>query len=138
MARGRDSIDLLCEDWARVKRQLMGLRKPLTASEYLGPLRSTLGQRRDLHAGARSPGRVEQHFPEVFTKPEQHIVNAVFKSLPEPLADVFVAHYVFEHPRDKHVRAELMGISRNTYWDRLRCAKARIEGALVMISNAQA
>lgn len=137
MARGRDSTDALCEDWARIKRQLMGLRKPMTAAEYLGPLRSTLGSRRDLHAGASSPGRVEQHFPEVFTTPEQHLVNAAFKRMSPHLRDVFVAHYVIERPRDKRIRAEIMGISMVTYWKRLSCAKSFVEGACAIVESVR-
>ena len=130
MGRGRDQTDVLCEQWARVRRELIGRRRPLTAAGYLGAPHCTLGQRRDLHAGSRS-NILSQHFPEVYTG-EAAAVNRVFHAMPPVMQDIMDLHYVVQAPRNRAARAELMGISREVYWDRLRVAKAFLEGALAL------
>ena len=137
MARNRDQIDQMCEEWARVRRELLGIRHPLKASDYLGPMRSTLGQRRDLHAGARSPGRVDQHFPEVYRPGNQQLVNMAFHRMPPCLAEVMDWHYVLEVPRDKRLRADLMGLSPRVYWERVKRAKTFIEGAVAVVESVR-
>lgn len=128
----RDNVDIACEQWAGVMRELVGLRDPDHAHGFLGPMRCTLAARRDLHHGSRTQ-RPEQHWPEFpFARiPEAKIVNTVYWRMPAPLAEILVAHYVVISPRDKRVRAELMGISTRHYWERLGRAKAVIQGALL-------
>lgn len=134
MARGRDQIDRMCEDWARVRREILGIRHPLTARDYLGAVRSTLGQQRDLHAGSRSSGRVEQHFPEVYLPGDQQLVNEAFHRMSPTLKEIMDWHYVCEHPRSKTLRADMMGISPRVYWDRVTRAKTFIEGACAIVA----
>lgn len=136
MAKGRDQVDQLCEKWARVYRELAGLTSPKTASGFIGALRCTLAARRDLHAGATSTGRVERHFPEVFVG-DALLVNLAFRRMPPTLQEIMVAHYVVLEPRNKTVRAELMGLSRNTYWERVGRAKTFIDGALAISENVR-
>lgn len=130
MARRRDAIDLLMESWARVRRQLLGIHKPLTAREYLGSPRCTLASRRDLHAGARSEGRIEQHWPEFPFTGDLFIVNWAVKRMPDDLRQICDWHWTLEQPRDRRQRAELMGISKTVYWERVGRAKDRVAGVL--------
>jgi hypothetical protein len=133
----RDHIDQMCEEWARVRRELLGIRRPLRASDYLGPIRCTIGQRRDLHAGSSSTGRVEQHFPEVYMPGNQQLVNTVFHRMPPCLAEIMDWHYVLEVPRDKRLRADQMGLSTRVYWERVRRAKTFIEGAVAIVDSVR-
>jgi hypothetical protein len=137
MVRRRDAIDQLCYSWARVRRQLLGLSTPLQAREYIGAIRSTLGQRRDLHAGARSPGRVEQHFPEVYVG-DIATVNAAYWRMPPVLKETMDWHYVLQEPRSKTVRADLLGISVREYWLRVQRAKTFVEGAFSIVDTVRA
>jgi hypothetical protein len=94
-------------------------------------MRCTLAARRDLHHGSSS-GRVEQRWPEF---PYSHgtdewVINQAFKRMSEPLAEIVVAHWVVLEPRDKGIRAELMGLSRRVYWDRVARAREFVAGVL--------
>lgn len=136
MVRRRDGVDQVCEQWAHVRRQLLGLTEPLLAREYLGAIHSTLGQRRDLHAGARSEGRVVQHFPEVYTG-NSAVVAAAFRRMSPTLKEIMDWHYVVEQPRSKSVRADLLGISVREYWLRVGRAKAYIDGAFAVVDTVR-
>ena len=76
--RKGDSTDLACREWARDKRRMLGLEESLTAREFLGAIRCTLGQRRDLHAGSRSDGNVVQEFPEIWSTQQAQRVSMAF------------------------------------------------------------
>ena len=136
MARGPDRIDRVIEEWAHTRRELLGLSEPMTAAGYLGAVRCTLAARRDLHHGATS-GRSEQHFPEVYAPGTQQLVNVAFHRMSPTLREILDVHYVVQAPRDKRLRADLMGISRNQYWDRVRHAKLFIEGALAIVESVR-
>jgi hypothetical protein len=129
MARrpGFDHIDVLCRQWAETRRQLLGLADPALSRECIGPLRSTLGQRRDLHAGATSSGRVEQHFPEVYTG-EARRVNEAFHALRPALKVAMDLHYCARAPADQ--KAAFLCISRQAYWQRVRDVRAFVDGYL--------
>ena len=120
-----------------MRRELEGLREPQLATGYLGAVRCTLGERRDLHAGARSAGRVEQHWPEVYPPGIPTLVNAVFKKMPEPLQDVMRWHYVLEQPRSRSLRARLVGLSPRVYWERVGRAKGFVGGALAVVESVR-
>ena len=127
----RDSTDRIIEEWARVRRELVGIKHPLKSSEYLGPMKCTLGQRRDLHAGARSNG-IEQQWPEFPYQGLSRDVNKLFWAATPVFKEMMDWHWVLLVPRNKSVRADLMGLSRRVYWDRVARTKAYIEGGLVM------
>jgi hypothetical protein len=128
MARKRrDSVDLACEQWAKVKRVIMGLDEPKFAREYLGAVRSTLGARRDLHAGSTSTGRVVQHFPEVYVE-EAALVNAAYWRMRPMLKALLEVHYVIRAPID--IKAQAMAMSPPTYYKHLDYAKGFIESEL--------
>lgn len=137
MARRPDQVDVACDGWAVVMRELLGLREPNSARGFLGPLRCTLAARRDLHHGGRTE-RPDQHWPEfpfAGCRPEVRTVHQVYKRLETPLAEILVAHYVVLSPRDKRLRADLMGISPKHYWERLGRAKSAIQGALFVADD---
>jgi hypothetical protein len=124
--RGDDPVESLCRAWGRTRRKLLGLEDPLEAREYIGAPRSTLGARRDLHAGARSPGKIEQHFPEVYPDEDQRLVNSAFHAMPERLKMVMDIHYCAHS--DVDTKADFFCISVQTYWQRVRDVRAFVEG----------
>jgi hypothetical protein len=127
-----DAIDQACEEWARVIRELYGITDPRLSSGFLGPVRCTLAARRDLHHGGRS-GRVEQQwpaFPFENASPRAQVVHRASQRMSEPLRTILVAHYVPLVPRSRAVRAELLGLGRRVYFERVARVKAFIEGAL--------
>jgi DNA-directed RNA polymerase specialized sigma24 family protein len=129
--RSEDAIDVICKAWAREFRRIRGLddkhMEACLAREFIGAVRSTLGDRRDLHAGSTSTGRVEQHFPEVFT-PDSLRVNLAIKAARQELREVLVLHYAHRAPPDE--KAEALNVSVATYWNRVSAAKHWLEGRL--------
>jgi hypothetical protein len=136
MGKGRDRIDKICDEWARVRRELLGYALPALAKDQLGSIRCTLAARRDLHHGSRS-GKIEQHWPEFPYRGDAAIVNTVFKRMPESLQEIMDAHWVATTPKSKSMRADLMGLSVRVYWqrvDRVRCA---VDGALAIVESVR-
>ncbi len=130
MGRREDQIDVACKAWAVHRRQLLGLSMPSTSRGYVGALRCTLAARRDLHAGAKSNFANQQHWPEFPYPPgDPSLVNTVFKRMPEALQEIMDVHFTVLEPRDKRIRADLLGLSLNVYWDRVARAKERVAGA---------
>ena len=76
--RRKDDVDVALEDWAKQRRRIVGLDEFRTAREFIGPMRSTLGQRRDLHANSTSNGKRVQFWPEVYTGRVAQTVNAAY------------------------------------------------------------
>jgi hypothetical protein len=137
MARlGRDRIDRICDEWGRVRRELLGYAVPALAKDQLGAIRCTLAARRDLHHGARG-GKVEQHFPEYPFRGDSAIVNEVYRRLPEVLREIADAHYTATTPRNKALRADLMGLSRQVYWDRVARFRSAVEGAFAIVESVR-
>ena len=125
MARKDDGIDLVCRMWANQRREVIGLTDPKLAQAYIGALRCTIAEKRDLHAGARSTGRVEQHFPEVY-RDEAFEVNRAFNHMDAALREIMDVHYVARAPIK--LKVHRLGISWSQYWDRVRRAKAFVAG----------
>ena len=126
--RRQDRIDIACEQWAAVMRELYGIREP---RGFLGPMRCTLGARRDLHHGARS-GIVDQRwpaFPFERAPPEAQAIHRAWQRMREPLREIVVANWI-PVGVSRSTRAQLMGLSRAEYYGRLTTAKAFLEGAL--------
>ena len=133
MGRKRmDAIDLACLEWARCKRKMLGLEEPRLAREMIGPLRSTLGARRDLHAGSRSEGKVGQHWPEVYESEQALEVARAYHQMGDFLRPILDLHYVFRGHSDAKAKVLFPGKSReerrSEYWGRLEMAKAFVEG----------
>ena len=132
----RDATDQIIEQWAKIRREVIGIRHPLKTTDYLGAPRCTLSSRRDLHAGASSSGRVEQHFPEVYTGTAA-LVNWLFWQSKPWMKETFDWHWTLEKPRDKRVRADLMGLSPDTYWKRVARVKCYVEGGLALAESVR-
>jgi hypothetical protein len=125
MARKRDAIDLACEEWADVRRRIDsgGFGE---AGDWLGAVRCTIAEKRDLHAGSRGP--VVQRFPEVHTE-EGVMVSRAVQHMRQSLREILYAHYVVRAP--VKIKIERLGIGPRMYWDRLGRAKAFVDGFLV-------
>jgi len=119
-----DAVDLMCQLWAQTRRELLGLREPSLASQYLGAMRSTLASVKEMHDGTDS-GQLKQHFPEVYTG-RSFWVNQGFNRLPPHLKAVVDAHYTLRAPMRR--AAPILGVGRPTYAERLALAKGYIEG----------
>lgn len=132
-----DSTDRIIEEWARFRREVIGVKTPLQASAYIGPVRCTLAERRDLHSGSRSAGKFDQHWPEVYPPGNPSLVNWLFWRASPPIKEILDRHYVLPGPRNKTLRAELMGLSRRVYWDRVARAKAYVEGGLALAESVR-
>ena len=136
MGRRRDEIDLLLESWARKRREVLGIRHPLTARDYLGHPRCTLAARRDLHAGSRS-NTLDQHWPEYPYTGDLALVNTAVKQMNPTLREIIDWNWTLEVPRDRRMRADLMGISPRSYWERVKHAKSFIAGALAIVESVR-
>jgi hypothetical protein len=128
-----DVIDALCKQWGHIRRELLGLAEPKLAIEYIGAVKCTLGQRRDLHAGAKSDGKFEQHWPEVYTG-EAFIVNQAFQRMRPHLKEVMELHYACRGPAE--YKAEALYISLDKYWRDLSDVRAFVEGWLARADAA--
>jgi hypothetical protein len=133
---GRDRTDRLIDEWAGVRRELLGYSNPKLSKDYLGSMRCTLAARRDLHHGGRS-GKVEQQWPEFPFRGNAAIVNEVFKRLSEPLQEIMDAHWVATTPRSKTLRADLMGLSVRVYWERVNRVRAAVEGGMAVVESVR-
>ena len=120
------AIDAICREWGRTRRQLTWGDQPRTAREQIGPLRSTLGQRRDLHHGARS-NRLDQHWPEVYVD-DAFVVNQAFKRMAPPMALLMEIHYAAPWALDE--KYDFMCMSRAKYHDQVQTIRTFIEGWL--------
>ena len=132
----RDHTDRLIDEWARIRREVLGIKQPLLAKDYLGAPRCTLSSRRDLHAGASSSGRIEQHWPELYVG-NSAIVNWLFWRANPSIKEIMDWHWTLEKPRNKGIRAELMGLSRRVYWERVNRARHYVEGGLALVESVR-
>jgi hypothetical protein len=122
-----DWIDQAARQWARERRRLYGLDPFLTSREILGPMRSTLGQRRDLHAGARS-NLVEQRWPEVYTGIALEVHRA-YRGSPPAIKTILDAHYCARGT--VNVKAQFLGLKRKDYGFLVGRARAILEAELM-------
>ena len=127
--RRTDSIDLACRQWAQDRRKFLGLDEFRTAREMVGALKSTLGARRDLHAGSTSTGRVEQHWPEVYSTDDSLRVAQAYQRARPELKAVLEVHYLARAPAE--FKAESLAMSVRAYWNRVAIAKAFVEAWLL-------
>lgn len=126
MRRRKDATDVALEEWAKQRRRIIGLDEFRTAREYVGPVRSTLGQRRDLHANSKSNGKRVQAWPEVYTGRTAQTVNRAYWQASPDRKDILDVHYVFPlNPRDKPA---FLGVPVRTYYDLVNGAKDWLDG----------
>ena len=121
--RKRDLVDHACDQWGAVLRENYGLREP---QDYLGAVRCTLAERRDLHHGSTS-GKVEQHWPEVHGD-LGWCVSRAYQHMRIDLREVLFCHYVV--PGVAKSKIHRIGLDDRTYWERLGRAKAYVDGWL--------
>jgi hypothetical protein len=139
MTRNRDPIDLVCEQWACTRRQLLGLAPCRQAREYLGPTGSTLGSIREDRDGA-GQGIVSQRFPEVYVGDALHVNRAwryllVSHNRARHLqALVLDAYYVYGGTAKW--KAAALGMSRQEFYDARDAAKVFIDGWLARIDDS--
>lgn len=136
MGKRRDEIDLLLESWAKRRREMLGIRHPLTASEYLGNPRCTLGARRDLHHGSKT-NKLDQAWPEFPYTGTLFLVNLAVKRMNPTMRELVDWHWTLEVPRDRRLRADMMGISPSQYWSRVGRAREFVAGVLVGLESVQ-
>ena len=134
MARRQDAIDVACEEWAQVRRRVdqgwFG-----EAQDWLGAVRCAIAEKRDLHSGSRSEGRITQRFPEVHQDDGLAVARA-FQHMALPLREVLYAHYVVHAP--VKLKIEALKVSPKLYWERLGRAKAFLHGWLESTGNTAA
>ena len=123
----QEAIDAICRQWGKVRRQVLGIDDPQLSKDYIGSLRCTLGQRRDLHAGSTSEGKIDIHWPEVYTG-EARLVNEAFHAMRPKLRVFMDLHYAGKAPAE--VKADFMAISMDSYWRELRDVRSFVEGWL--------
>jgi hypothetical protein len=127
-------IDKLCREWGRTRRQLLGFDDPRLSREYIGAVRCTLAERRDLHSGSRS-NKLDIQWPEVY-EGESRLVNAAFKAL-DPYHRVIMDLQYAAHA-DPTVKADLLSISVRTYWRQVSDVRQFVDGFLAAIDAARA
>ena len=124
--RRGDAIDLACRAWADKRRLALGLDDPREAREYLGAIRCTLGQRRDLHAGSTSYGRVEQHWPECYCEDDGSLaVYRAYRNARLEMKRILDIHYLIHLPAK--VKAETLAMSEAKYWRQVELARTFVE-----------
>jgi hypothetical protein len=128
------AIDKLCRDWGKTRRQLLGLSDPILAKEYIGSLRSTLGERRDLHACSKS-NKLDLHWPEVY-EGESRFVNAAHKRLSPHLQ--FVMDLQYAAHVDPTVKADILCVSVATFWVQVSSVRQFVDGFLSALDAARA
>jgi len=125
--RRKTSTDLALEEWARQRRRIVGVEHPLTAREYIGAVRSTLGSRADLHANSKS-NRHTLALPEVYVGALAQAVNrAYWASDPERKLVLDVHYVVVGNPVEK---VKAFGVSATVYFGLVREARSFVEGRL--------
>ena len=127
-----EAIDKLCKEWGKVRMTLNGQAEPKLALEYIGAIKSTLGRRRDLHAGSTT-NRQDQHWPEVYTG-DAAIVNQAFHFMRPHLKEVMELHYACRGPAE--YKAEALYISIDKYWRDVCDVRSFIEGWLARVDAA--
>ena len=142
--RKEDDVDVWCNDWAKVRRFILGLG-PLGRDgelivkphERLGKLRCTLAQVREEGEGAghrRVPvndsGHVQQSWPEVYRGMALEVQRAQLR-LPCKQREVLLLHYVWrEIPVVE--RCELLGFAgASEYYYAVRRMKIALRAVVV-------
>jgi hypothetical protein len=127
-----EAIDNLCKQWGVIRRQLIGVDDPKLAKEYIGALRSTLGQRRDLHSGSKS-NKLDIQWPEVYTG-DAALVNQAYHAMRPHLRVVMELHYAAKASAD--IKADFLCISIDKYWRDVCDVRAFVEGWLARADAA--
>ena len=120
------AMDLKIKEWARVRRQVVGVDDPQKSKDFIGALRSTLGQRRDLHAGSKS-NTLDIHWPEVY-EGESGLVNQAFHKMRPWLRVIMDTHFVANAA--PQIKSDFLCISLQSYWREVNDVRTFVEGYL--------
>lgn len=130
--RAPDEVDAACLEWAKGRRKQLNLDDPrmerAASREFIGAVRSTLGQRRDLHAGATTT-RADVHCPEGFYEGTALVVQRAYRRMRPFARAVLETQYVFKAPAT--VKAELLAMDVVTYYRHLNHVKGIVLGWLM-------
>jgi hypothetical protein len=129
-----DRVDQECREWGRVRRQLVGFDNPQLAKEYIGAMRCTLAERRDLHAGSKST-KLDIKWPEVY-EGNARLVNAAFKSL-DPYGRI-IMDLQYAARLDLTVKADFLSVSVGTYLRQVSDVRQFVDGFLAAVDAARA
>jgi hypothetical protein len=119
-------VDLKIKEWAKTRRQLVGVDDPKKSKDFIGALRCTLAHRRDLHAGSKS-NTLDIQWPEVY-EGESAIINRAFHRMRPWLKVVMDTHFVAN--ADPRVKADFLAISLQSYWREVNDVRTFVEGYL--------
>jgi len=125
--RRKTSTDLALEEWARQRRRIVGVEHPMTAREFIGAVRSTLGSQRDLHANSKS-NRRSLSLPEVYVGRLAQAVNAAYWAANPQRKWILDVHYVI--PGKAGEKHKVVGLSTTTYFRLVDSARSFVEGRL--------
>ena len=120
------AIDEKCKEWAKVRRQIVGVDDPQKSRDFIGALRCTLAKRRDLHSGSRS-NTLDIHWPEVY-EGESSLVNQAFHRMRPWLKTVMDIHFVDQ--ASPQIKADFLAISLQSYWREVNDVRTYVEGYL--------
>lgn len=121
-----DQIDTKIKEWAKTRREIVGVDDPQKSKDFLGALRCTLAQRRDLHSGSKS-NTLNIHWPEVY-EGEAAIINQAFHKMRPWLKVVMDTHFVAKAP--PAMKADFLCISLQSYWREVNDVRTFVEGYL--------
>jgi hypothetical protein len=125
------AVDEICRQWGRVRREVRGLEDAKLARDQVGALRSTLGQQRDLHSGAKT-NFADQNWPEVY-EGDAAVVNQAFHAMRPAMKVVMDVHYATRATVE--MRAQFLCMSRETYLRRVNDARAFVEGWIARVET---
>lgn len=125
-----DPLDLLFEQWARTRREVIGLAEPQLSRHIVGPKVSVAGK-----TPGSSTGTESQTFPEVY-EGEALIVNLAWQRMTPDERDVVDKRYAFKYSGERAARA--LGISKREFWYRLSEAKKFLSGYLARETDSGA
>jgi hypothetical protein len=135
--RRQDLIDDWCDDWAKVRRQVLGIDlESLKPRERLGALSCTLGSVKEEGEGA-SYSQSSQNWPEVYRGMALE-VHKGFVMMSWEWRQIMDVHYVVRHEEIKvKQKAGFLGITQNDYWKRLAHLKIYLAGVLRAVPGAK-
>jgi hypothetical protein len=125
-------IDKVCREWGQIRRQLVGIDDPKLAKDYIGALRSTLGQRRDLHSGSKS-NKLDIQWPEVY-EGDAKLVNDAFHRMRPYLRVVMEIHFCANAEAQR--KADFLCVSLAVYWREVNEVRSFVEGWLACCDTA--
>jgi hypothetical protein len=125
-------IDKVCREWGQIRRQLVGIDDPKLAKDYIGALRSTLGQRRDLHSGSKS-NKLDIQWPEVY-EGDAKLVNDAFHRMRPYLRVVMEIHFCANAEAQR--KADFLCVSLAVYWREVNEVRSFVEGWLACCDRA--